>query len=405
MKKNWHHSSFHYWPILFAFLLPFGGVVLSWVIALWALHSFTLIKSNFHPTAWRKPAFLLPVLFFVATVSSALSSANATEGHTAIEVKLSFLLLPYLLFLFHYRFGTFYKTIGWYLAGLVVSLLFLLANGVITYLKSGTFPYYMSFSAFLHPSYFSMYLSLGIVFLIVLPHQTLMPLLQNKWVFLTVLIFLCIGVILAASKIGMVILALVLPLAGIYKFRSYFSLKKSLLLILGFIVLGFLFTRLFPESLNRLSSIQHIHYQQLNKASTESTEVRLLIWQQCLDLLPKAGFLGFGVGDINDVLYQKYFENNLSGAYEHRLNAHNQYFQTLLGMGYLGFLILLTLTLGLSIWGLLKQNVLIGLAGLIFTLNFCVESMLQTSAGNLGFVFILVLLTAFYDKKEKRYSV
>lgn len=399
-RRSWQHNSFHYWPVLFAFALPFGGVLLSWIIVFWALHSFTLFKRFFTVEGLKPAGFILPVIFFILTLISGMLSDNRKEGGTAIEVKLSFLLLPYLLFLFRYRQGTYYKVISWYIAGLLSALISLLAIGTGVFLKTGHFPYYMDFSYFLHPSYFSMYLCLGIVFLLVLPKEKLIPFLQHRLVWPLVLVSLSAGIFLCASKMGMVIFLLILPVAVAYRFRNYFTLRKTIFLVAGLAVLLFFFTRLFPGSLDRLYAVKNINYGALNKGSTESTEVRLLIWRECIALMPEAGFWGFGNGDINDKLYRRYEQEGLTGAFEHHLNAHNQYFQTLLGLGYPGFLLLLLLTLGLAGHGIVRRDVLPVLVGFVFTLNFCVESMLQTSAGNLCFVFIITLIMALYDKRN-----
>lgn len=400
MKANWQNNGFNYWPLVFAFALPFGGIVLSWIIALWAIHSFTLIPIRIKKNGWRSVWFGALILFFVLTVISALLSTNGKEGATAIEVKLSFLLLPYLLFLFRYPQTVYYQSVVSYVLGLIVSLIVLLLMGAFQYMQNGEFPYYMDFSYFLHPSYLGMYLSIGIVLLLVIPKEKLIY--AKRFPILTgcVILFLCFGVVLSASKMGMISLILTLPFALLYRLRHFFTVKKALYLVGGLLILGFFFTRLFPQSLNRLYSIQMVDTGNIDKTSTESTEVRLLIWRECRTLVSNIGLMGFDVGDVNDRLYEQYQQQGLTGAYEHRLNAHNQFFQTLLGMGYLGGFVLFFLTVGFTIFGCIKRQWLFALIGFIFILNFCVESMLQTSAGNLEFVFILTLLISFYETKE-----
>ncbi len=400
MKTNWRNNSFNYWPLVFAFALPFGGIVLSWIIAVWSIHSFTLIPMRIKKNGWRSVWFGALVLFFVITLISAALSTNTAEGITAIEVKLSFLLLPYLLFLFKYPKTVYYQSIVSYIVGLVISLFSLLIIGGVQYLQMGQFPYYMDFSYFLHPSYLGMYLAIGIVLAVMIPNEKLMFLQSSRILFWSVILFLCFGIVLSASKMGMISLILTLPFALLYRMRHFFTFKKALYLGGGLLLLGFFFTRLFPESLNRLYSIQAIDANHLNKTSTESTEVRLLIWKECKALVTEIGFMGFDVGDVNDKLYERYQQRGLTGAYEHRLNAHNQFFQSLLGLGYLGAFVLFFLTMGFSIFGFIKRQWLFCLIGFIFIINFCVESMLQTSAGNLAFVFMLTLLSSFYETKE-----
>lgn len=399
MNKSQPHIWFNYWPMLFAFALPFGGVVLSWIIAFWAIHSFTLIPSRIQKQGWKSVWFAAFIVFFFLTCLSAGYSQNTREGLTAIEVKLSFILLPYLLFLFSYPKETFYKTILTYTLGLIVNLKVLLIIGTFSFIQTGHFPYYMTFSYFLHPSYLSMYLCFGVLLLLLLPPDKLLYLGKHRLLFWVLILFLVMGILLCASKMGMLIAFLVIPLALLWRMRNFFTLKKALVLIIGVIVLVFFFSRLFPESLNRLYSVGNVDIERIDKNSTESTEIRLLIWRECQHLLPEAGFMGFGVGDVNERLYRQYEQNGLSGAFEHKLNAHNQYFQTFLGLGYPGIIILSFLTLGIFIFGCLKKNGLIALTGIVCVLNFCVESMLQTSAGNLGFVFVVCLIMAAYERK------
>jgi O-antigen ligase len=399
VKSNWRNTWFDFWPAVFAFALPFGGIVLSWIIALWAINSFTLIPSRIQKGSWRSWWFLSYVGFFILTVISTFYTQNTKEGLTAIEVKLSFVLLPYLLFLFNYPKETFKLVVLSFCGGLAINLLSLIIIGSVSFISTGHFPYYMDFSYFLHPSYMSMFLCIGILFLLLMPIEHLSFFGKNHVLFWVLVFFLIIGIVLCASKIGMLIALIIVPSALLVRMRKYLNSKKAVIAISGLLVLLFFFTKLFPESLNRLRSITQVDVNHIDKSSTESTEIRLLIWRECTILWQQAGSFGFGVGDVNDKLYEQYLQHELTGAYEHKLNAHNQYFQTFLGLGYPGLIMVFFLTLGLFIFGCIKHNALMALLGIVCTLNFCVESMLQTSTGNLGFVFTTCLLMAAYEKK------
>jgi hypothetical protein len=110
-------------------------------------------------------------------------------------------------------------------------------------------------------------------------------------------------------------------------------------------------------------------------------------------------FAGVGVGDANDALYDAYQENGLTGAYEHKFNAHNQYLQTFIGLGLVGFLSLLSLTLLPLVRTALRKEFLPFIFFLLIVLNFFVESMLQTAAGVLFFGFFYCF---FYLVNEKQ---
>ena len=97
--------------------------------------------------------------------------------------------------------------------------------------------------------------------------------------------------------------------------------------------------KLFQITFERLSSITSFSIQNVDKTSSESTTVRVLIWQQCLTLIQNNFLFGVSVGDTNDALYLAYEQNGLIGALDHKLNAHNQFFQTFIGLGVIGFMI------------------------------------------------------------------
>ena len=97
------------------------------------------------------------------------------------------------------------------------------------------------------------------------------------------------------------------------------------------------------------------------------------------------------VGDANDELYAAYENNGLTGAFEHKLNAHNQYLQSFIGLGIIGFVLLFAMTFGNLYYAILSKNNLLLILSLLLISNFLVESMLQRSAGVLFTVFFLCL--------------
>ncbi|MBK6835106.1 MAG: hypothetical protein IPG89_12865 [Bacteroidetes bacterium] len=62
-----------------------------------------------------------------------------------------------------------------------------------------------------------------------------------------------------------------------------------------------------------------------------------------------------------------------------------------------GTILLLIQTLGFLIYGFVKRNIWTLLFGLLIIVNFLVESMLQTEAGNLFFVFFYCLIISVKD--------
>jgi O-antigen ligase len=205
-----------------------------------------------------------------------------------------------------------------------------------------------------------------------------------------ILVFI-ITVFLCSSKLGIISFFISMPLLVLYKNSALLNTKRVSILIVAILVFGFASYKLAPQAFNRLTSLTKVSATHLDKTSSESTTVRILIWEQCVQIIKQNFWLGTGVGDANDALYNSYKKNGLTGAYDHKFNAHNQYFQTFIGLGIVGFLVLIVLTFGYLIKGIVKKHFLLFLFSLLIVLNFFVESMLQTSAGVLFFTFFFCL--------------
>jgi hypothetical protein len=88
---------FYFFPVLFCFCLPFGSLVLSGLVVLWTVTSFFNIDKEQLKKGLSNKNFWWIVSFFLLTALSALFSSNKSEGGFSVEVKMSFLLLPFLL--------------------------------------------------------------------------------------------------------------------------------------------------------------------------------------------------------------------------------------------------------------------------------------------------------------------
>jgi O-antigen ligase len=256
--------------------------------------------------------------------------------------------------------------------------------------------YYSNFSFFMHSAYFAMYLNLALVFVVLFYFKWFKGDNSFRYIsfFLIVLFVLCI--VLCASKLGLIGLFILTPILLVMELRSSLTLKHYAIGFAGAAVLCVSIYAVFPTVFDRLRSVAVVTEKNVDITSKESSMVRILIWQQAREIVKQNPTFGVGVSQANETLYKAYEVNGLAGALENKLNAHNQFFQTAIGMGIIGLLNLLLLTVGLTIYGLRKRRNLIFFFGLLITCNFMVESMLQTSAGTVFFVFFLCFLNVFY---------
>lgn len=394
MTRTVANRIFNYLPVLFAFFLPFGQSehnYLSLIIIIWFLTSLFCINKQDLLEGIKNKWFLLLFVFFVLHCVSAILSDNKHESLTAVEVKLSFLAFPYFVFLFKWSAATVRKVLTAFVSGGLFALLFCIGRAAYFYFTSGVnYFFYNDFSFFIHAGYFSMYLLTGIVILNVAYPVWFAGDKMHKPIRFTFTAIFIIGIFLCASKIGLIAAALTVLVYGIYVLKSKVSNKKIAGIVLLLWILTYITYKVIPAPFERIFySFTVVTEGNIDKTTSESTGVRILIWQQCLDLVKENYLIGTGVGDVNDALHAKYEENGLTGALEHNLNTHNQFFQTFIALGITGFLILLIITLGTLVYGVIKRNIFLVLFSIIIILNFLVESMLQTQAGNLFYVLFL----------------
>jgi O-antigen ligase len=135
-----------------------------------------------------------------------------------------------------------------------------------------------------------------------------------------------------------------------------------------------------------------------DKAATESTAVRMLIWKEARAVISEHPLLGVSPGDANDALYERYRLNGLTGAYEKKLNAHNQYLQTGVGLGLVGLASLCSL---FAIPLFMRPRRLLVFFLLIIAVNFLTESMLQTMAGCIFFGYFYAVLSFDHQAAQR----
>jgi O-antigen ligase len=385
---------FYFFPILFCFCLPFGSLLLSVIILCWAVNSFFVLEKEKLRGLLKNRNLWWMYLFFAGTVLSAVLSENKNEAMFAIEVKMTFLIFPYLLLGFTWPIDILKRCIVAFVSGCFFAAMFLITRALLYFFDGHPeYLFYTHFSIFIHASYFAMYLVLAIAFVFVLyPHwfKLQKAVIYSSYVFVAVFIttiFLC------SSKLGIISFFLIMPVLVIYRWRQGISLKKGLIAAVVLILALLVTIKISPEPVSRLQNAFNISLSKLDKTSSESNTVRILIWEQAMVLIQDNFWTGTGVADANDALYKKYADNGLTGALEYRLNAHNQFFQTLIGMGIFGAIVLFILTFGQFIKSIFQKQILMVIFSTLIILNFMVESMLQTSAGVLFFAFFYALFS------------
>ncbi|PKV48795.1 O-antigen ligase [Aquimarina sp. MAR_2010_214] len=121
-----------------------------------------------------------------------------------------------------------------------------------------------------------------------------------------------------------------------------------------------------------------------------SEKSKLLAWDASIELIKDAPIFGYGVGDANDVLIEKYKELNYTLNYTNKYNAHNQFLQTYLQSGIIGFGVLVSIFVLLAIRMKRSRNEFSVFLILFISLLF--ESMLVRFNGIVFFSIVTPLL-------------
>lgn len=385
-------------PLLIAFFLPFG-INYAIFIIIWTVSFFVFddVKLGLKRAFQNKWTYVLLGFFFLHAIGYFFSN-NKSEALTAVEIKLSFLAFPILLFASNYNELQVKKIVISFVSGcILVSVMCLFRACFLYFFQDINAFFYSEFAYFMHPSYFAMYLvfALLIVMLFYPKWLTHLSNLNIKIGFISV-IFL-VSIFLCSSKMGLITAFLLLP-TTLFVILFNNGYKKMFIGLILSLILGISITyKLFPSPFERLKVAFKVtaSSQAIDKTDAESTAVRILIWHESIKLIKENFWFGTTAGDANDKLIQSYQKEGLSGALIKKLNAHNQFLQTFIGTGILGFVLLLLMTVFITIYGFMKRNYILVLFSILMICNFLVESMLQAQAGFIFFVFFLCLLLKY----------
>ena len=340
--------------------------------------------------SWKEfpKLLLLPIGFYLIHIVSSLVSSNTFEARFDLEVKFSFLLLP-IIFGFQKQQSKedFINILRTFVHATTLSTIVLLLINIGRYFHSGRFLFYNDYSNMLHPSYLSMYLIFNLIVIVYLFIQK-----KEKPIYLiisTLISFLTLFI--AESKAGQLSALIVIIFLGFKLIPS----KFKNIAILSSLILIFTFGYIAKDSKRFSFFVKNIeHYSQIKahpEKIKESTALRILAWSASIDVIKSNPVLGVGSGDIKDELSKVYAERSYNKPLEMHMNSHNQYLETFVGQGILGFTVLLLMFL-LPLFYIHNDTILVQGFILLILLSILVESMLNTQAGVIFIAFFYSFL-------------
>lgn len=377
--------------LLICFLLPLKPKLIPILITIWFLTFLIQQQKSFLKNIKNNKASLLLLSFFIIHLISLIYTHNLKSGLFDVETKLSFLIFP-LAFpnLNIIYIEKFKKIIFSFILGCILASTICLLYGLYLYfIQNAPFQYltYTELSLFLHPSYFSMYLCLAIAFLFHLMKEYN----NSKKLLIIVSIFFSIMIFLLSSKSGLIALFFLL----IINFFSIIKINFKTIIIglFSFILLILVISE--NDRFQPLKSIiiNTITNKSENNNKIESSSERIIIWEITSKLIRGNFLIGIGAGDVKDTLTNEYKKADFIIGEERNFNAHNQFLETFLSTGILGFLILIALFL-VQTFNINKETKTVYFSFIsIMLINFLVESILNTQAGIVFFTFFFCLFS------------
>ncbi len=400
-KNDWVLTVF--WNSLYTafFLLPIGiNLPTPFFIISIILGMVNIFRTNRHSFTDNKALWLFP-LYFVALAVSMIYTENIADGMNLLQRSLSLLFFPVIFLFVKEDASTVRRLFDFLLLGLLVSFFINLSLGlldVLSYVKREGFVFETSlegmsklantsmkgwayfvrseFSKLVNPSYISLYI------LLVLSYY-LKNKLESRIQALTILILFVYLFLLAsiAAYLTLAIMCLLLIFNISDKNKKY---TVSILFFLGLLV--FLNNPRVFDFYTNVTGIKKDYG--VNNTSIEKS--RLLTWNASAELIQESPVFGYGIGDTNDVLVERYRELDYFHNYENKYNAHNQFLQTYLQTGIFGFGILTCIFVLLGMRMRRSRNEFS--VFLVLTISLLFESMLVRFNGIVFFSIIIPLL-------------
>jgi len=389
-------------------IFPFS---VKWALLMLIIHYVLTAKSSFNgfKNGGFTPIIAFSIIFYVIYLLSLAFSDNLKHGLHDVETKAGFFIFPVLAWLFPRNssqqliYLRFY-IVSFFVASIICSVR---AAGYFITTADSSHLFYDQFSFLMHPTYFTMYAGLALLFHLYSGLSGIDETYRKSaflYNFTTVILFS--SVFLTSSRAGIVILVLcliVLFSGWLFKLTDGWRKDLSLTVILSILLFALMLscnTR-FVIIFNELTGAgpEQVAADQ-TKVDENPVAHRFILMQVAANVALNYPF-GVGAGDVQDVLVSEYQKIGYEKAVLVRYNPHNQFLQTAVATGWpgLGLLILIFSFLIFSVRSQ-KFGHLLFFLGLILALNGMFESVFEVQRGVLLYAVMLSFLHKVENSKK-----
>jgi O-antigen ligase len=400
--SGYHWKLVQFILLFFAFSLPFSINFSN--ILLVVLATLLLLRKDIVQRIWtirHNPYILSYLALFGLYALSMLWSDNSRVAGFTLEKHLALLIIPVTFFANYDKFSS--KLVKWVLFAFVLGVFASYAYLAFKFgLSSVSNPNLTLFYFFremtvqyvqLHPTYLAMYTVFSVCILLASLYK------KNLGIqmLLRVLgVFILIGLtLLTGARMPIIALVLILLVLVIYIiFNSKYWVFSSIGSVIFFAGLIFLIPKVKVVK-ERISELQETELAPPIGVHFNSVNLRVAQLLCSKQLIQENWLIGVGIGDVQDQLNGCYSGHKWSPAlYERSYNTHNQYLQTFLSTGIIGFVLLLVLFGMVLRFSIKSKNIIF--ASFIILFSFCclTESMFEKNKGIVFFTFFSVVLMA-----------
>lgn len=340
-------------------------------------------------TPKRKVLFSSFIALFLIYMIGILYSSNISEAASDVEYKFWFLVAPLVIFTTPMERLNSERLLLLAKIFILSSILLILTNLSISFhaftMSKSMYQFiYVHLSHFTHPSYSSLHICTAFIlsfFLLFVYRQ------KNARIWRLIckisLITSPFYIFLLQSKAGLIAFLAVVFMMGLYLINQKRKRKGlSVGYVLACIVVPALLFFIIPEPYNRLkTSVRSLMEERSGEEPANGTMQRVAIWKSACAVVKRNPIFGVGVGDVKTEQIKEYKQRGYTHLAESKHNAHNQYLQTLVGLGLVGlFVLLLYLFVPLS-FALKNREVVYTLFLIAVIINLFPESMFERKSG------------------------
>lgn len=393
--NSFKYKANYFAALLLAFVLPLERRFIAPATIFFVITSLI----NFQRPLSRNYNHLYFGIIYLIYLSGLFFAPNMNDATNDLLTKLPLVLFPVSFYFSKLNFRIHLPNISiLFVLGCTIAFLISFAASTFTYGATGELSsfFYDHISYFSHPGYMALLCNFSILILLILRSSlNVLP----KWFSVSLIVVHSAYIILLSSKTGLITLLLTYLTYVLYLIiyhKKYITGLVILLAAFTGLITTYYSSELFRNRILEVTSV-------FQDDQTSSTSARTIIWDISLDLIREKPMLGYGAGNENLELENRYLASENDYLIEQKLNAHNQFLQTTLATGITGGIILLMMLL-IPLWLAIRNKNPLYLGFIILLIvNFLTESMLERQVGVTFYAFFnLILFTSYCVSDSNR---